>query len=177
VDYTEHIIRNVVTRGLADHDIQLDLLGDKNQNMTLEDVFQFIEAKEAGKRSAGRLLEVQTTNAALSQCRQTKQEAMKNRQPDKGNKCHYCGQYGHANAAPPTIHQIRENLRTMWSPKSSWCDMPTKRKTKSPPKVTPTNLSADAEGAIFGLVVHNIQHHCCYRQNTHRVGPLPLQPP
>jgi hypothetical protein len=79
VDYTEHIIRDVVTRGLADHDIQLDLLGDKNQNMTLEDVFQFIEAKEAGKRSAGRLLEAQTTNATRSQYRRTKQEEMKNR--------------------------------------------------------------------------------------------------
>ena len=47
VDYTEHIIRDVLTRGQADHDIQLDLLGDKTQDMTLEEVFQFIEAKEA----------------------------------------------------------------------------------------------------------------------------------
>ncbi|CAB3989082.1 Hypothetical predicted protein [Paramuricea clavata] len=132
--------------------------------MTLEDGFQFIEAKEASKRSAGRLLEVQTTNAALSQCRQTKQ-AMKNRQPDKGDKCHYCGQY--AMETPPTIHQIRENLRTMWSPKSSWCDMPTKRKTKRPPKVTPTNPSADAEGAIFGLAVHNIQLISLLLQTKH----------
>lgn len=29
-------------------DIQLDLLSDTNQNMTLEEAFQFIEAKEAG---------------------------------------------------------------------------------------------------------------------------------
>ena len=40
VDHTEHIIRDVLTRGLADQDIQLDLLSDKNQNMTLEEVFQ-----------------------------------------------------------------------------------------------------------------------------------------
>ena len=46
VDYTEHMIRDVVTRGLADNDIQLDLLGDQNQNMTSEEVIQFIEAKE-----------------------------------------------------------------------------------------------------------------------------------
>ena len=29
VDHTEHIIRDVLTRGLADQDIQLDLLGEK----------------------------------------------------------------------------------------------------------------------------------------------------
>ena len=40
------MIRDVVTRGLADNDIQLDLLGDQNQNMTSEEVIQFIEAKE-----------------------------------------------------------------------------------------------------------------------------------
>ena len=57
VNYTENVLRDVVTRGLADEDIQLDLLGEKNQDMTLEEVFQFIEAKESGKRSAGRLLQ------------------------------------------------------------------------------------------------------------------------
>ena len=66
VDYTEHMIRDVVTRGLADNDIQLDLLGDQNQNMTSEEVIKFIEAKESGKRSAGHLLETQATNATGS---------------------------------------------------------------------------------------------------------------
>jgi hypothetical protein len=49
INYTDVIMRDVVTRGVVDPDIQLDLLGDKNQNMTLEEVFQFVEAKEAGK--------------------------------------------------------------------------------------------------------------------------------
>ena len=30
----------------------MDLLGNKNQDMTLEEVLRFVEAKEAGKRSA-----------------------------------------------------------------------------------------------------------------------------
>ena len=34
---------------LPSHMDDPDLLGDKNQNMTLEQVFQFIEAKESGK--------------------------------------------------------------------------------------------------------------------------------
>ena len=50
--HRENILRDLLTRGLADSEIQLDLLGDKNQEMTLQEVFQFIEAKEAGKRSA-----------------------------------------------------------------------------------------------------------------------------
>lgn len=35
VNYTDNIVRDVLARGIADPDIQLDLLGDKNQNMTL----------------------------------------------------------------------------------------------------------------------------------------------
>ena len=51
MDYTEAIIKDVLCRGLADTEIQMDLLGDKNQHMTLEQVLRFVEAKEAGKRS------------------------------------------------------------------------------------------------------------------------------
>ena len=72
VNYTENIIHDIVTRRLADSEIQLDLLGEKNQ------VFQFLEAKEAGKRSAGRLLETQGADATCSQCCHTKQEELKN---------------------------------------------------------------------------------------------------
>ena len=37
VCYTNDILRDVLTRGIADHEIQLDLLGDSNQEMTLEE--------------------------------------------------------------------------------------------------------------------------------------------
>ena len=52
VNYTDAILRDVLTKGIADPEIQLDLLGDKNQDMTLEEVFKFVEAKESRKRSA-----------------------------------------------------------------------------------------------------------------------------
>ena len=80
VNYTENILRDVVTHGLAESEIQLDLLGEKNQDMSLEEVFQFIEAKEAGKRSAGRLLETQGADATRSQYRHGKQEDLKEQQ-------------------------------------------------------------------------------------------------
>lgn len=53
INYTENILCDVLTHGLADSEIKLDLLGDKNHDMALEEVFQFVEAKETGKRSAG----------------------------------------------------------------------------------------------------------------------------
>ena len=73
VPYTHHILRDVLIKGLADHEIQLDLLGDTNQDMSLEEVFQFVEAKEAGKRSAWHLLHTQGVEAARSQYCKTKQ--------------------------------------------------------------------------------------------------------
>ena len=66
VNYTDDILRDVVTRNISDSEVQLDLLGDSNQNMTLEEVLKFIEAKEAGKRSTSRLLHTQNVDAAHS---------------------------------------------------------------------------------------------------------------
>nr|KAG5693450.1 hypothetical protein BaRGS_022337 [Batillaria attramentaria] len=63
VNYTDAILRDALIRGIADPDIQLDLLSHKNQDMGLEDVLQFVEAKEAGKRSAFRLLDIHSTDA------------------------------------------------------------------------------------------------------------------
>ena len=56
VSYTEHILRDVLIRGIIDPEIQLDVLGHQNQNLSLEKVFQLVEAKEAGKRSASKIL-------------------------------------------------------------------------------------------------------------------------
>ena len=55
VNYTEAILRDVLCRGIDDPEIQLDLLGDLNQDMTVEEMFRFVEVKEAGKRSASRI--------------------------------------------------------------------------------------------------------------------------
>ena len=101
VNYTENVLRDVVTRGLADDEIQLDLLGDTNQNMTLEEVLQFIEAKESGKRSAGRLLQTQGAEATRSQYRNTKHSDLRNRWAEKTKTCLYCGKPGHGHKAPP----------------------------------------------------------------------------
>lgn len=72
VDYTEQILRDVLCRGIADPDIQLELLGHTNEDMTLEEVFHFVETKEAGKRSANRLLDNQAAAIRSSYSRNKK---------------------------------------------------------------------------------------------------------
>ena len=63
IDYTDEILRDVLVRGLADTEIQLQLLGDKNQDMKLEEMFKFVESKESGKRSVDKLTQALGANA------------------------------------------------------------------------------------------------------------------
>ena len=103
VNYTEPVLCDSVTRGLADQDIQLDIMGDRNQNMKLEEIFQFVKAKESGKRSASRLLHAQTqgAEAASSLYRRHKKESLISKHDnaagsiEKPDLCTYCGKKGH----------------------------------------------------------------------------------
>ena len=72
VNYTKEIPRDVLTRGNADSEIQIDLVGGNNRDMTLWEVFQFVEAKEAGKGSAPRLLDSNVAEAARSTYKKNK---------------------------------------------------------------------------------------------------------
>ena len=101
VNYTDAILHDALTRGITDPEIQLDLLGDKNKDMTLEDVFQFVEAKEAGKRSASRLLDSHAVDAARSTYKMSKQATKK----DSSDPCGYCGNAGHGKSAPSRIRR------------------------------------------------------------------------
>ena len=46
INYADLIVRDVLARGLADADIQVDLLGTTNQGMTLKETVEFIKTKE-----------------------------------------------------------------------------------------------------------------------------------
>ena len=67
-------MRDVLTCGIADPEIQLDILNYVNQDRSLEEEFKFIEAKEAGKRSAVRLSS-QGAEAAKSSYRKEKRDS------------------------------------------------------------------------------------------------------
>ena len=107
VDYTEAIIKDVLCRGLKDTEIQMDLLRDKNQDMTMEQVLRFVEAKEAGKRSASRLLLPQATDAVTggSYRRQKKPSAKGHHQRIK-TAARTVGPEGTEEAPPTRIRRI-----------------------------------------------------------------------
>ena len=56
IDYSEDMVRDAFIRGLNDPDIQQHILGQANQDMTLEETLQLAEAQESGKRSSCQLL-------------------------------------------------------------------------------------------------------------------------
>ena len=104
-------MRNVICHGIADPEIQLDLLSDANQDMTLEEVLQFIEKKEAGKRSAGKLLGSQGADHIRSQYKSNRQRNIIERKFDiKTDLCTYCGKAGHGKSAPPNIRKMNLSL-------------------------------------------------------------------
>jgi len=66
VDYSSEIVRDCFIRGLSDEDIKLEILGQPDQEMTLEETLQIAEAKESGKRSADRLQENPSVTASMN---------------------------------------------------------------------------------------------------------------
>ena len=106
VDYTEAMIKDVLCRGLDDAEILMDLLGDKNQDMTLEQVLGFVEAKEAGKRSASGLLLPQAADSvASSTYRKQKKPLTKGTSLKDQPTCTYCGSKGHGRNPPTRVRR------------------------------------------------------------------------
>ena len=112
VDYTEAMVKDVLCRGLGESEIQM---GDKNQDMTLEQVLGFVEAKEAGKRSASRLLLPQATDAVAGSSYRRQKKAP----PRDQETCTYCGTKGHGRN-PPT--KVRRKECPVFGTKCSYCD-------------------------------------------------------
>ena len=59
ISYADTVVRDVLILGIADQDIQLELLGNVYQDMSLKNVIKYIEVKEAGKTSASLLHNIQ----------------------------------------------------------------------------------------------------------------------
>ena len=90
------MVRDALIRGLEDEEIRLDILGQYKQDMNLDEVLQYIEAKESGKCSAGRLLEGGTTANAATTSSYKRREKSKTQPCDgKSQACDYCGKTGH----------------------------------------------------------------------------------
>ncbi len=106
VDFTEPILQDILAKGIADQEIQLDLLGDVNQRMSLEEMVEFVEAKESGKRSASRLLDTHATEAVSSNYRRRKKQDIREKVQEKNpENCGYCGGTGHGKNAPAHVRR------------------------------------------------------------------------
>ena len=123
--------------------------------MTLDEVFQFIEAKEASKRSAGLLLESQGADANRIQYRPGKQEDLKNNKIHYKNKtCSYCRKRGHGKNFPT---KTKKNDCPAYGKTCAHCGRPnhfetvcrskTKPNFKLPPSLNAT--SGETENAVL----------------------------
>ena len=97
VDFSDIMVRDALIRGLEDDDIRLDILGQSQQDMRLDEVLQYVEAKESGKRSASRLLEGGATTTAAAAASSYKRREKNRVQPhdNRSQSCDYCGKTGH----------------------------------------------------------------------------------
>ena len=138
--------------------------------MTLEEVLQFVEAKESGKRSTGRLLQAQGANTAHSQYRRAKNTELKNCKltnptPDP---CHYCSKHGHGKNSPARVRKLECpaygkhcdhcGLANHFGAVSS--QITTRKQRSTPPNVT----TAEAEGAVFDALC--MVNNSCQHQST-----------
>ena len=197
VDYTEQILRDVLCRGIADPDIQLELLGHTNQDMTLEEVFHFVETKEAGKRSANRLLDNQAASIRSNYAKAKKDtlkqspQTEKTEKSDKNSKCSYCGTLGHGTNS---TSQSRRNSCPAFNHTCGYCNKPhhfdhmcrSKDKPKRTEKKSENSSIQEESNSVFNslcAVSSNastespIAHHC-YDQptNTWKKQPSRSQP-
>ena len=100
LSYSDQMIRDTLIIGLADDDIRLDLLGRSDEEMSLDKTISFIEAKESGKRSAGRLNPIHGSQPAsidaTSSYRQMERRRLQSQNKPPERNCGYCGKRGHS---------------------------------------------------------------------------------
>ena len=77
INYSEEMVRHVLASGLADNEIQIDLLGNADQEMPLDQIINFIEAKEVGKKSASCLSETHKNSAVRSTYKHNANQAIR----------------------------------------------------------------------------------------------------
>ena len=106
VDYSEETVNDVLCLGLADPEIQKEIMSDLNQKRTLEETLGLVEAKESGRRSMAQLSTPQTVDAVDSSYKKLKRPTQKGRTP-VGDVCTYCGVVGHGRNAPTRVRRTK----------------------------------------------------------------------
>ena len=105
VDYTLDIVRDCLIHGLYDEDIKLEILGQENQEMSLDQVIQISEAKESGKRSSnflqgGAPVTPSAASVRSTYRKQTASQLQRKNEPVNPStatlRCGNCGNQGHS---------------------------------------------------------------------------------
>ena len=119
VSYADEVVRDQVIRGLANSDIQRDLLSQpKSNDMDLEAVLAFVEAKESGLRSHGLLTDVACASGLHPKMTQFQRQKRQGVDSDSAKPCFFCGKTGHGSRAKPAI---RANRCPAWGKKCDAC--------------------------------------------------------
>ena len=111
VSYADDEIRDQICTGLADPDIQRDVLALRKQHPTTEALISFIEDREAGKRSQTALATPSNTIGKISEYKRNKVQSnastQKAVQMNPNDVCNFCGSTGHGKRAPFFIRKTQ----------------------------------------------------------------------
>ena len=117
INYTSKVLRDIIVKGILDNEIQLDLLSEDHQEMSLEDMIRYVEAKESGKRSANKLSQsLQAASTSRSQYKKIKPFTT-----TSDLQCTYCGKSGHGRSSPL---QVRKKQCPAFGKICSKCGIP-----------------------------------------------------
>ena len=108
VSYSDEEIKDQLSTGLADPEIQKEVLAQHKQCSTIEELVSFIEDREAGKRSQTAL----TSSSSVSKISAYKKSKMKPPETTTqdvaiSGACSYCGEAGHGRRAPKSIRKVQ----------------------------------------------------------------------
>lgn len=100
VSYADEEIKDQLCAGLADSEIQKDVLAQLKQHATIEKLVTFVEDREAGKRSQTALNTQASSVSKISQYRKSKVRIPEDTSQDTvkssaADVCSYCGETGH----------------------------------------------------------------------------------
>ena len=177
VSYSNNKIHDSLIHGVYDEDIRLDVLGQPRlAEQTLEETISLIEAKESGKRSAGRLLLNNNGPAMSTATASSYRRQERNRLQSKGSRAAtgkqtvpsggYCGQYH----PRPSSRKERMRLCAAYNHTCSNCGIPhhfekvcrsNRQKHSTPPSDNTTTWSSDDTTAVFEALcrINSIPHH------------------
>ena len=110
VSYAEEEINDQISTGLSDPEIQKDVLAQRQQLSTTEELIAFVEDREAGKRSQIALTPSTMAVSKISQYKRGKTKLSDSRSPDTGRAttteiCSYCGEAGHGRRSTRLIRK------------------------------------------------------------------------